>query len=188
MKANVYVFFGMIASGKTYLGESFARRHDLAYYNTDRVRKELAGFTPESRQGDDLGKGIYSPEFTQKTYSKMLELAEASIQAGKGVILDGSYSTMVERGRVQVMAQVLDIRPLFVFCGCSENTVRHRLELRAKDHTAVSDGTWDIYQAQKIHFEQPRELSGSELITLDTARDIGLLIEELEKTINDRTA
>ncbi|MDH3349237.1 MAG: AAA family ATPase [Desulfobulbaceae bacterium] len=185
---GLYVFFGMIASGKTYLAEAFARKHDLAYYNTDRVRKELAGFSAESRCGDDFGKGIYTREFSQKTYGKMLDLAESSIGAGKGVILDGSYSAMIERGRVRVMAETLGLRPLFVFCGCPENMVRQRLELRAKDLQAVSDGTWQIYLSQKLSFENPRELPEEELITLDTTGEVEMLLYELERKIKDRIA
>ena len=40
---RIFVFFGLIASGKSTLAEHFAKRYHLPYYNTDRVRKELAG-------------------------------------------------------------------------------------------------------------------------------------------------
>ncbi|MDH4317857.1 MAG: AAA family ATPase [Desulfobulbaceae bacterium] len=180
---ELYIFFGMIASGKTFLAEAFSRKHQLKHYNTDRVRKELAGVAAESNQGDDFGKGIYTPEFTQKTYGKLLDLAETAIREGKGVILDGSYSTMVERGRVREMGESLGLHPLFVFCGCSEDTVRQRLELRAKDPLAVSDGNYQIYLAQKKTFEQPIELPREELIILDTAKDLEQLLAELDGKI-----
>ena len=43
---NIWVFFGLIATGKSTLAEKWAARHTMAHFNSDRLRKELAGISP----------------------------------------------------------------------------------------------------------------------------------------------
>jgi len=66
MKPKIYVFFGMIASGKSFLARSFAQNRNYACYNTDRVRKELAGLDPVTNCPDGFNQGIYTQEFSLK--------------------------------------------------------------------------------------------------------------------------
>ncbi len=184
MKRRIYVFFGMIASGKSLLGQSFAEAHNFTYYNTDRVRKELAGLEPSSNCGDDLNQGIYSQEFTLRTYGTLLDRSrEKFLEAAAGVVLDGSYSSRLERGRVRELAAELKLEPVFILCSCSDGEVKQRLATRARDPKAVSDGDWTIYQAQKESFEPPDELADTELIVMDTEAEVQQLRDQLDAAL-----
>lgn len=177
----IYIFFGMVASGKSTLARSFAGRHHIPCYNTDRVRKELAGLTPTSRRPDGMNQGIYSKEFTSKTYQAMLERARKDLVEGKsGVVLDGSYHRRLEREHVRRMAMEVGASCKFIQCRCHDDEVRRRLEKRSRDPKAVSDGRWEIYLAQKKKFEPPDELPPAELFILDTENDVDMLLERLE--------
>lgn len=181
---RIYVFFGMIASGKSTLAEEFADRLDLPYYNTDRVRKELAGLVPTDKMTAGMNQGIYTEEFTRKTYGEMLERAENDLRKGKaGVVLDGSYHRRLERDEVREMGSEIGAGCVFVQCICGDEEVKRRLDLRSRDPEAVSDGRWEIYQAQKQRFIQPEELSSSELIVLDTEDDIDVLLDKIEQAL-----
>jgi len=151
----ITVFFGMIASGKSTLAERFARSHDLLYLNTDRVRKELAGLAPTERRPDGIDQGIYTADFTRRTYAAMLARAAESLAAGRGVVLDGSYSRRQERDAVRECAARAGVPVSFILCTCDDETVAERLAQRARDQEAVSDGRWEIYQYQKDHFDWP---------------------------------
>ena len=86
----IYIFFGLIASGKSFLAERFAAERGLPYFNSDRVRKELAGIAATDRRPAGMGEGIYTPELSAKTYQALLDRAEEALQQGAaGVILDG---------------------------------------------------------------------------------------------------
>jgi predicted kinase len=169
---TLYIFFGLIASGKSTLAELFAATHSLPYYNTDRVRKELAGLVANKRRPDAMGQGIYTPEFTEKTYQTMLERAAQDLNKGNkgttGVVLDGSYSKATDRQKVSELAHSLDTRVLFILCSCSEQETQRRLALRAQDPNAVSDGRWEIFVQQRAKFEQPAELLPHQIIHIDT--------------------
>ncbi|MCI5149833.1 MAG: hypothetical protein D3916_10695 [Candidatus Electrothrix sp. MAN1_4] len=174
----LYVFFGLIASGKSTLAELFAERQKLPYYNTDRIRKDLAGRAANEHRSDGMGQGIYTPEFTEKTYQDILDKASQDCKQGAaGVVLDGSYSKATDRHKVIELAKILHANVLFVLCSCSEQETRQRLALRAKDPHAVSDGRWEIFVQQREKFEQPNELPLHQITFIDTEADPESLLE-----------
>ncbi len=185
--AGIYVFFGLIASGKSTLATEFARRHGFSCYNTDRVRKELAGIAANERRPDGMGQGIYTPEFTERTYSAMLEYGRRDLAAGAGgVVLDGSYSRQADRRRVLDLAAELAVRVFFLLCTCSEAEVKRRLAIRARDPDAVSDGRWEIFELQKQGFAEPDELDPGLLLRLDTEAEPDLLLARIEDFVAER--
>jgi len=166
---TLYIFFGLIASGKSTLAELFAATQGLPYYNTDRVRKELAGIAANERRPDGMGQGIYTPEFSEKTYQTMLDSAAQDFNKGAtGVVLDGSYSKATDRQKVSELASTLNVQILFILCSCSEQETQRRLSLRAQDPNAVSDGRWEIFVQQRATFEQPAELPPDQITHIDT--------------------
>jgi predicted kinase len=176
----IFVFFGLIASGKSFLAERFAAERGLPYFNSDRVRKELAGIAPTERRPDGIGLGIYTPELSVKTYQTMLARAEESLKNGAtGVVLDGSYSTAAGRSKIRQLAESAGAKPLFILCFCSEEETKRRLELRAKDPNAVSDGRWEIFVRQRGTFVQPDELPPEMLLRLHTEAEPEALLRQI---------
>ncbi len=153
---RLVIFFGMTASGKSTLGKAWAAHCRAPYYNTDRVRKELAGLKAADKRPDGVGQGIYSAALTEATYRTMLDRALGDLASGAPlVVLDGSYSRREDRNLVRAAAEKTGAKWLFVHCFCGEEEVRRRLALRASDAEAVSDGRWEIYVHQQQTFEQP---------------------------------
>ncbi|MCL7486774.1 MAG: AAA family ATPase [Desulfobulbaceae bacterium] len=184
---TLYVFFGLIASGKSTLAARFAGRRDFAYFNTDLVRKELAGIDPVSRQPDKFNKGIYTREFSRKTYQELLDRAANELRTGRrGVVLDGSYASREERARVLELAASVGAGWVFIQCVCSDQAVRERLAVRARDPLAVSDGRWEIYLRQKERFQPPSELDPAGLITVNTEQSVDELEKQLAATLDAR--
>jgi len=179
------VFFGMIATGKSYLAFTWAKQFDVPYYNSDRERKELAGIAPESGQQEEVDQGIYTPEFSRRTYDTLIAKAEACFELDKQacVVLDGSYQSRRERDLLQDHFGGR-VRLLFVHCFCSEEVVRERLALRAEDANAVSDGNWEIYQAQKLRFQIPGKEEA--VIAVDTDAPVDELVKEVNRKIENR--
>jgi predicted kinase len=153
---TIVVFFGMTASGKSTLGKAWANRHQAPYYNTDRIRKELAGLRAEEKRPDAVGHGMYSREFSEQTYQVMLDSANRDCALGERlVVLDGSYGRRADRDRVRAMARAAGARCVFLLCVCGEPETRRRLSARALDPEAVSDGRWEIYLHQRQTFALP---------------------------------
>ena len=176
MPASLFVFMGLIAGGKSTLARAFAAEFSFPCYNTDVVRKEMAGFDPDSRQGSALNQGIYSPGFTRRTYDALRDHAEKELELGRTVVLDGSYQQRAERDLLVQCAARYGAPVYFILCRCDDEETRRRLDLRAQDPHAVSDGTWDIYVQQKKKQEAPNEIPADHLLILDTAQPISRLL------------
>jgi predicted kinase len=179
----LYVFFGMIATGKSTLSQAWAWHKQLRCYNSDWVRKELAGISPTASRRSTIDSGIYSKEFSQKTYSALLARAEISLRQGDSVILDASYQYTRDRQDIRALANNLNCRVYFILCQCSETEMKRRMDKRENDPASVSDGRWEIYLKQKKRFEPPTELTASELIIIDTKAPLEELLEELERKL-----
>lgn len=182
-KPVLYVFFGMIATGKSTLSQAWAWHKQVRCYNSDWVRKELAGIPPTDSRRESMDAGIYTREFSQNTYKTLLERAAARLQRGDSVILDGSYQYASDRQAARNLARSLNCEVYFILCQCSEAEMKRRMDAREKDPAAVSDGRWEIYLQQKKRFEPPKELAAAELITINTEPPLEVLLEELEKQL-----
>ncbi|MFH0782981.1 MAG: AAA family ATPase [Pseudomonadota bacterium] len=184
---KVVVFFGLIASGKSFVAKAWAEKHRFAYYNTDVIRKQLAGIKLGESCSQGIAQGIYSPAMTRRTYDALLDCAEKNLDdpAISCVVLDGSYQSLAERKRVCVrfagQAQVV-----FVMCRCKEEITKARLAQRALDPAAVSDGSWQMYLHQKEVFEYPEELSDWQCRRLDTNKELNLLLVQLDQILQHK--
>lgn len=177
---ELFVFFGLTASGKSTLAAAFAARRGLAYYNSDRLRKELAGVAVTQSCPDGPDQGLYSPAFTRRTYDALLAKAELELTAHRSLVLDGSYQQKAERRLVQQLASRQGARVVFILCHCSAMETKRRLALRAQDPNAVSDGRWEIYERQLASWSPPAELSDQELVTIETSATVEELLTTLD--------
>jgi len=185
---KVVVFFGLIASGKSFAAKAWVAKHHFPYANTDVVRKQLAGRRSCQPHPDAFAQGIYSPAFSRRTYDAMLSFTEKALQeqAVSCVVLDGSYQARAERERL-LASFTGRARIVFILCGCREEVIKDRLQQRALDPAAVSDGNWTIYLNQKKVFESPEELPIGQLWRLDTEKTTSELVAALDVLLLNET-
>ncbi|MBU0945942.1 MAG: AAA family ATPase [Proteobacteria bacterium] len=181
------VFWGMVATGKSYLASALAERYGLPYYNSDRVRKELAGIASQGSQKEKVDQGIYTAAFSRRTYDALLDYADKHFRKDSRscVVLDGSYQSEKERALLRDRFSGR-VRILFVHCTCGEAVVKERLRLRAMDSQAISDGRWEIYLAQKKRFQPVTALEQIEVIGLDTDAPLEQLLTRIEENIRQQ--
>jgi predicted kinase len=182
-KTDLFVFCGLIASGKSTVAEAWAAKLAASYYNSDRIRKDLAGIQANAPQKASFNAGIYTPEFSRRTYDRLLSMTKADLSVGKTVVLDGSYQARHERDLVRELSREMDKTIKFILCSCSDMITKERLALRANDPEAVSDGRWEIYLQQKKHLIPPAELHSDELIKLNTEAPVATLLNTLKREL-----
>ncbi|MBT8361309.1 MAG: AAA family ATPase [Deltaproteobacteria bacterium] len=184
---RLIIFFGMIAAGKSFLAKEWAYRNQCPYHNSDVIRKELAGCSQNSRQTFAINRGIYSPEYTKKTYDELINRAEKGLQSTVSgcAVLDGSYKNSSDRQSI-VSSFSSKATVFFIYCSCSEATIRKRLRSRAADPQSISDGRWEIYQQQKGSFQIPTKIDGAHLLHIYTEKHIDELIKEVDSFIGKK--
>ncbi|OAG27124.1 bifunctional aminoglycoside phosphotransferase/ATP-binding protein [Thermodesulfatator autotrophicus] len=173
------VIFGLSGTGKSTLARALRDKLLTNYYNSDIVRKKLLGIKPEEHHYVPFGKGIYSEEFTLKTYEAMARYAAEDLVRGRDVILDATFRARNLREMVLEAVKDLKVKLLFVQCVAPDEVIKARFEERAQKTAEPSDGRWEIYVKQKEVFEPPTEIPEDKLLVLETTRPV----EELAQIV-----
>jgi hypothetical protein len=134
---------GLPGSGKSTLARSLAGRAGFTVVRSDVVRKELAGVPPEASARGAPDEGIYTPEWTERTYAECLRRAEGALFEGQRVIVDANFPSETQRRSFLDVATRFGVSALFLLCRASESITRARLEARRGD---ASDADFSTYQ------------------------------------------
>lgn len=167
---------GLMGTGKTTLANALARRLGCAVTSSDITRKKLANIRPTEHRFEEFHSGIYSEDFSRRTYDALLAKASQIISRGESVILDASFTRREERARVRRLAGDKGAKLVVLECKLGEEEARRRLEQRRKEK-ATSDGRWEIFQLQKRSFDPVSEFPALQHLTLDTSQPIDETIE-----------
>jgi aminoglycoside phosphotransferase family enzyme/predicted kinase len=165
---SVILVTGVTGTGKTTLAAELGRRWGLEHISSDLVRKGLAGIDPSERRYETFGEGIYSPEFSYRTYQAMLDEGRRQLLAGRSVVLDGTYRRRTERTAAVEMARALGADCWIVQCALNDSQARERLLSRQARGDSSSDGRWDIFHRQLAQWESVAEVPPERHILLDT--------------------
>ncbi len=143
---------GLVGTGKTTLAQTLAKRSGLVVISSDVLRKQLAGIPQTEHRYEEFSSGIYSDEFSRRTYDTMFARAKEILLSGNSVVLDASFIKRSERQRAKGLAEDTGAHFIIVECRLDADRIRRRLARRAKDGT-VSDGRWEIYRPQRRSLE-----------------------------------
>jgi predicted kinase len=136
------------------------------------VRKRLVGIESTERRLEPFESGIYAPEVTERTYRALLDEARLWLDRDKPVILDASYLQRGQRHGALRLAMETEARFLALECEAEEPVVWERLSERRGEERVVSDGRWEIYQAQQERREPVDELPVGAHLAVDTQRPL----------------
>jgi aminoglycoside phosphotransferase family enzyme/predicted kinase len=178
-RPSMVLVVGLTGTGKSTVAQELARRWGLSYISSDITRKTLAGMAPEERRYDAFGEGIYSPEFSRRTYDAMFLQAEQCLQDGRSVVLDGTFRSAAERSRALEIAHNAGADAWSVECSLSNAEARRRLEHRTREGTSVSDARWELFHQLQQEWEPVREAPGNRHIRLDTSSSLPETIRQL---------
>ena len=181
-KPCVVIVTGLIGAGKSTAANRIGRALGCDVLSSDVIRKQLAGQPLTEQRYDKFDTGLYSPEFTQKTYDELFRQGRERINEGQSVILDASFKKKTDRLAAQKLAEENGACSLAVECTADEYTIKKRLDERQK-RGSVSDGRWEIFADIKKGFEPVTEFKDINHLILDTAHSSGninaLILERL---------
>jgi aminoglycoside phosphotransferase family enzyme/predicted kinase len=177
---------GLIASGKSTVANGIATALDLDLFSSDRVRKELAGVTPETSQQAAYGAGLYSAATTQRTYDALADLARQSLNRGDSVILDASFAKRAERQRMASLALEMKAQCCVLECWAPEAALRSRLRERAHSFASISDAREEILSAFRRDYEPMQTDEGTCLVRLDTTESIEACVQQALTAIQEQ--
>jgi predicted kinase len=152
---------GLSGAGKSTTAKYLARKLNAVHLRSDAVRKHLAGIPLLERGGDE----IYTPEMTQKTYSRLLALGIILANQGWSVILDAKYDRQDLREEAISQATEHQLPVHIINCTAPVEVLTQRLLNRTDD---IADATADLLTSQ-INQSQPfTDQEQSYLTVVDT--------------------
>ena len=178
-QGTLIIMSGLTGSGKSTIAPDLARLLSGTVISSDVIRKRLARREPEERVYEPFGKGLYSEEWTGRTYRAMMDAAEPVLAQGSCAILDASFLLKHQRRLAYDLAERTGARPLFVECTAPDEVLRARLAARARQDSA-SDGRPEILDGQRhIAEEAVEEEARATHVRVRTDQDRERLLEEV---------
>jgi predicted kinase len=121
---------GLPGTGKTSLAGALADRLGWTVLSSDRIRKELAGITPEESAAAPYGTGIYDADTTERTYAELLKRAETLLGQGESVIIDASWTASPHRKAAAALAEHAYADLVALCCAVPAETAADRMRDR----------------------------------------------------------
>ncbi len=124
---------GLPGTGKTALAGTLAGTLGWTVLNSDRIRKELAGLPPDVPAPALYGTGIYTADWTARTYAELLHRAAALLALGESVILDASWTPPQQRAAAAAIASQSTADLVQLRCAAPAGLAARRMARRKGD-------------------------------------------------------
>jgi hypothetical protein len=141
---------GLPGTGKSTLGRLLGERCAFHVLRSDVIRKELAGLPPLAPVPEGFEGGIYTREFTRRTYAECLRRAQALLFEGRRVLIDATFADEGQRTAFLAVARSYGVPVGLLVCEARAETVARRLALRRGD---ASDADWRVYLEISSHWQ-----------------------------------
>jgi len=168
-RPKLIIICGLMGTGKSRIATEVAKSKGWTIVSSDTVRKELAKIPATQHEYVAFKKGIYSAEFTAKTYAQMNEIAEQALREAKSVVMDATFARKEDRAKAYALAEALNAEFRCVELVCPDEEIKRRLALRMKRKGEISDGRSEIFSEQKATFEKIDDFTEVEHIVVDTS-------------------
>ena len=176
---------GLVGTGKTSVALRLGEGLGWEVVSSDLVRKALAGIPPTQHRFEAFDRGIYSPDFSRRTYEEMFRLARNSLLQGYSVILDATFRYPEDREEAARLARELGAGFFILETVCPPELVRARLDERLRGETP-SDGRWEIYLKEKETWQEVTEAPPRHHWRIDTSRPLETALKGLLDRLRPR--
>jgi hypothetical protein len=159
---------GYSGSGKTWLARALATSLRALHLRSDVERKRLAGLgaLDDSRSPPD--GGIYTPEYTGRTYDRLHDCAEDALRGSECIIVDAAFLKREERERMLGLADRLGCRAAILHCVAPDAVLRERVGSRSLAGTDASEAGLATLLRQPRYWEDFGEAELDRTVTVDT--------------------
>lgn len=168
--ARLAITHGLPGSGKSFVAQVLSEAVGALCARSDVERKRLFGLAPlQSSQGRVPG-GIYGEGTTERTYQKLLEIAQLGLEAGWPVLIDAAFLRRPERARFAALAAALGVPFTIIDCRAPKAVLLERVARRQAAGGDASEADAAVLERLGSVDEtlDERELAGA--LVVDAAR------------------
>jgi len=135
-RPQLLITHGAAGSGKSTAARSLAAADSEAatvWLRSDVERKRLFGLAADAHSGSALDAGLYTAAATERTYHRLLQMAEVALRAGWSVVADATFLRRSDRRRFGELAADLGTGFGIVSCTAPAVELRRRVAARTGD-------------------------------------------------------
>lgn len=159
-QAALIITHGLPGSGKTTFSQMALERLQAIRLRSDVERKRLFGLAPLADSRASIGMDLYATGVSQRTYTRLYELASTLLTAGYKVIVDAAFLHQEGRDRFSQLANELSVPFAIASLQADPETLRARIHQRQQAALDASEA--DIAVLEKLQLSQ-HPLSSREL-------------------------
>ena len=130
---------GSPGTGKSTVARSLGEELGWAVLSSDERRKDLAGLGHDQHAFAEPGEGIYTPEWSARTYTELLHDAELLLAKGESVVIDASWSDPEQRADAADLADKWSARLCELECVLDPEIAKDRIAHRLQVDDDASD-------------------------------------------------
>lgn len=177
---------GASGSGKSWLSARLVPELHAVRVRSDLERKRLAGIAASQPAAAPVRQGIYSPEFSHRTYGRLLECAEYCLSAGLNVIVDAAFLDTTDRELFRQLAKRSSVPCFIVSCQADPVTLAARVLERSARRRDASDADLSVLDAQLREIAPFETAEQGCVIAVDTEKTDA--VKRVSDTIKQRIA
>jgi aminoglycoside phosphotransferase family enzyme/predicted kinase len=174
---------GLPGIGKSTLSRDLAAAAGFRLIRSDQVRKELARSAGEASRPAGFEDGIYSPDWSDRTYQACLERALAELQGGRRVLVDATFREESRRRSFLELARNLGVPGILLICQADPRQVQARLASRRQD---LSDADWSIYLQSARIWEPVGAGTEQKTFSIDTGGEVERAVERAREVLREQ--
>jgi hypothetical protein len=187
---RLVILCGLSGSGKTSLAAALSERLPLIHIRSDVERKRLFGLPPLARTRAAPGAGIYAPDAGERTYGRLLALAERIIGAGYGVLVDATFLAAGRRRAFSALSRRLGCTFDILALDAPRAVLCERVANRYAVGADASEADLDVLRHQLATRESLSAEERVRAIFIDSSRapSLDALVRTLSESQCSRTA
>jgi predicted kinase len=161
---------GVSGTGKTWLSTRLLAKMPGIRVRSDVERKRLAGLSATASSKSLPGSGIYTKDYTERTYARLEACAKIILQGGEHAIIDAACLRRAERERIVAIAQAAGATAHIVHCTAPTDVLRQRIMARQAQAQDASEATVAVLEQQLAWWEPLSAEEEAIAIEVDTSR------------------
>ncbi len=143
---------GLSGSGKTTFSQELVMQLEMISLRSDIERKRLAGLDEMAKSGSGMESGIYTWDFSRRTYRHLADLAEKLLQAGWSVLVDATFIARWQRDLFRLLAERCNAPLHILHFDVPDEILRQRVQARSVEGRDASEADVAVLEQQlKTH-------------------------------------